>query len=164
VIKQAVFEDEIINGMMQELQLQNVKVASKKEGVDNLVKAADLLQAAMEIFEETGLTAQADQVLNILSKIAHQKVDHHTQGLTPEKMVKNLKEHGIVFNLADDGQADHLLNADIEMPLENSKKPINPLLPNQPVPALKDTADLTVQDVAHAEDLEVGEEDFEDEK
>lgn len=162
MIKKSVFEDELIAGMQNELRLLDHKVASKKEGIDNLVKAADLLQAAMEIFEQVGLSVQADKVLDILTKIAHP--DRHTKGLTPDKMVKNLKEHGIVFNLADDGKADDLLNADVEMPVEVNKKPANPLTPNQSIPALKDTTDLTVQDAAHAEDLEVGEEDFEDEK
>lgn len=39
--------------------------------------------------------------------------DPHVKGLTPEKMVENLKHHGIVFNMADDGQANDLLNVDI---------------------------------------------------
>jgi hypothetical protein len=43
--------------------------------------------------------------------------DKHTKGLTSEKMLENLKNHGMVFNMADDG-AD-LLNADIaDEPLE----------------------------------------------
>jgi len=37
--------------------------------------------------------------------------DRHTKGLTSERMTSNLKNHGTVFNLADDG-AD-LLNADV---------------------------------------------------
>lgn len=43
--------------------------------------------------------------------------DAPSKGLTSEKMLNNLKNHGTVFNMADDG-AD-LLNADIvEEPLE----------------------------------------------
>ena len=32
--------------------------------------------------------------------------DHHTKGLTPEKMVKNLEDHGHPMNLADDQNVD----------------------------------------------------------
>lgn len=39
--------------------------------------------------------------------------DRHTKGLTSEKMVNNLKHHGTVFNMADDGFKD-VLNADID--------------------------------------------------
>src|SRR5271154_1460837 len=68
MIKQAVHEEELIHGMQRELQSHD-----KKQGMENLVKAADYLHSAMEIFEEAGLTAQADQVLTILAKIAHEK-------------------------------------------------------------------------------------------
>lgn len=44
--------------------------------------------------------------------------DPHVSGLTPEKMVENLKHHGIVFNMADDGQANDLLDADVAQPKE----------------------------------------------
>lgn len=68
MIKKSVFEDEIISGMQRELQ-PLVKQASS-----DLVKAADYLNAAFEIFEEAGLTAQADRILDILGKIASSKV------------------------------------------------------------------------------------------
>lgn len=62
------FDDELMLGMQRELQ-----PIAKKAGMDNLVKAADYLHAAIEIFEEAGLTAKADQVLRILGKIASQE-------------------------------------------------------------------------------------------
>ena len=93
--------------------------------MQNLDKAVDYLQAAAEIFEETGMTAKADQVLKILLKIGQEKTpphpknpanvsDRHTKGLTSEKMVANLKDHGSMFNMVDDGAADDLLNIDID--------------------------------------------------
>jgi len=116
MIKKSVFENDLIYGMQRELQAYE-----KKQGMNNLVKAAECLHAAVEIFEEAGMTAKADQVLKILEKIAqdsndaHGKPhkpknptrvsDSHTKGLTPEKMVANLKGHGTVFNMADDGAA-----------------------------------------------------------
>ena len=131
MIKKSVFEDELIFGMQRELQAHD-----KKQGMSNLVKAADHLHSALEILEEAGLSTQADKVLGILKKIACDEhdakgphkpknptnvSDRHTKGLTSEKMVNNLSHHGTVFNMADDGAADDLLNADLaEEPLEVS--------------------------------------------
>lgn len=64
------FENELMFGMQKELQSYE-----KKQGVDNLVKAAEYLHAAIEILEEAGLDAKADQVLKILDKIGQQKED-----------------------------------------------------------------------------------------
>jgi hypothetical protein len=217
-----VFEDELISGMQKELRKQ----ASAEE--PNLVKAAECLHAALEIFEEAGMQSKADQVLQVLEKIADGQVyvkqavqitsldqlmqagvttrdlkefargsevataklnlvlraldqsdhditklmgpgnlmseekakkllntnnagsildfqkspsqapgpdgsdqfsslaqdvldakkhktpsDKHTKGLTPDKEIENLKHHGTVFNMADDGAAD-LLDADVK--------------------------------------------------
>lgn len=40
--------------------------------------------------------------------------DPHVQGLTPDKQVENLKNHGTVFNMADDGADDKLLNMEVK--------------------------------------------------
>ena len=211
---------------------RELRAYEKKQGMDNLVKAAEYLHSAIDIFEEAGLNSKADKVLKILAKIALQskganipdvefgimpspedwlkhgvtnkdikefrvnfiskakinkalrmmgypedkilrllgsknimsvkeveellnphatlnkiydwmhdpnqsidqpgsqiKPDHeiefssvadstpfdrHTKGLTPDRMVKNIEEHGHPMNLADDGFADDLLNADID--------------------------------------------------
>jgi hypothetical protein len=117
MIKQSVFENDLIYGMQREL-----RGFEKNAAMDKLPKAVNYLQAAMEIFEATGLTVQADKVLNILAKIAgdeqnvqkkKQPSDPHTKGLTPEKQVENLKHHGTVFNMSDDGKADDMLEADV---------------------------------------------------
>ncbi len=91
-----VFEDILISGMQEEMRKQ----ASAKQ--PNLVEAAECLHAALEIFEESGMQTQADQVLNLLQKIAN----HYTKGLTPKKQVTNLKHHGTQFNDADDTSSD----------------------------------------------------------
>lgn len=125
MIKKAVYEDDLIAGMQRELQSYE-----KKQGIENLVKAADYLHSAMEILEEAGLTVQSEAILNILSKIAEGRPgehkhptpknplkvhDPHTHGLTPEKQVKNLLNHGTPFNMADDqNSAEDLLNLDID--------------------------------------------------
>lgn len=64
-----VFENDLITGMQQELRKQ----ASANH---NLVKAAECLHAALEIFEDSGLQSKADQILNLLLKIAQSKAKH----------------------------------------------------------------------------------------
>src|SRR5574337_1176729 len=130
MIKKSVHENDLIHGMQRNLQSNE-----KNQGIENLDKAVDYLHAATEILEEAGFITQADKILNILEKLANIEEkccdehdargkphkpknpttvsDKHTKGLTPNKMVENLKHHGIVFNLADDGKVDDLLNLDI---------------------------------------------------
>lgn len=64
MIKKSVFENDLITGMQTELHKQ----ASVKQ--PDLVKAAECLHSALEIFESQGLEKQSDQVLQILEKIA----------------------------------------------------------------------------------------------
>ena len=172
------FENDIILGMQHELTKQAHSSA-------NLIKAGECLHGALEIFENHGLSKQADQIIQLLKHIAFknakprvsnipsieqlyqagitqrdmrgvsrgeiaaiakiniimrklgssdndiahflgvnnvieneeafrlinpnqsifsaaQKADRHTHGLTPEKEVANLKNHGTPFNLTDD--------------------------------------------------------------
>jgi len=120
MIKKSVFEEELISGMHHQL----VKQATQQD-CDNLEQAVDYLNSAAEIFENLGMSKNAEQIVSILEKIANKahdprKVsDRHTKGLTPERMVKNLKNHGHPMNLSDDG-VDDLLNADVEDTLEVS--------------------------------------------
>jgi hypothetical protein len=69
----SLFEDELISGMQQEMHKQ----ASAQK--PSLVQAAECLHAALEIFEEQGLTSRADQVLNLLQKIAQTNAAHDVQ-------------------------------------------------------------------------------------
>ena len=116
MINKKIFEEEILTNMDQSLNSPLVKSASNK-----LETAVEYLNSAAEIFEDMGLTKNADEVLEVLISIAkHKKLknptkisDKHTKGLTPDKMVKNLLDHGTEFNMADDGQVDDLLNLDI---------------------------------------------------
>jgi len=57
--------------------------------------------------------------------------DRHTKGLTSEKMVANMKNHGSWFNMADDGvvQLDDA-EADDLLDLEISEKPIEVMEPS----------------------------------
>ncbi len=108
MIKKSVFEADLISGMHKEL----IKKASDND-FEHLEKAVDYLNSAIDIFEDVGMTAQANQVLNILTKIASK------ESITSEQMIKNLKHHGTVFPLndkhkSDDQEADDLLNAEID--------------------------------------------------
>lgn len=64
-MKKSLFADEIATGMFNELEPE-----IKKQASVNLVKAVDYLNAAFEIFEESGFITQADQILNILYKVS----------------------------------------------------------------------------------------------
>lgn len=88
MITKKVFEDDLIAGMQQELRKQ----ASAE--TPNLIKAADCLHAALEIFEEVGLQKQANQVLDLLQKIAQ----HHTTKSKPVQKIfpiQKLMENGV---------------------------------------------------------------------
>lgn len=73
----SLFEDELISGMEQQLRKQ----ASVEK--PNLAKAAECLHAALEIFEEHGMSARADQVLQLLQKIATHKKELSQAGEFP---------------------------------------------------------------------------------
>jgi hypothetical protein len=122
VIKQPVFEEELVSGMDRELRSM-----ATEQDASNLMQAADYLYSSMDLLEETGFSVQAEEIFQVLDKIAkkHQvpsKPNHYMAGLTPEKMVKNLREHGWVFNLADDGSADDLSNVEVGERLEVTEK------------------------------------------
>lgn len=112
------FEDEIIAGMQRGLKSQ-----AEEQAINSLNSAIDYINSAIDAFEDAGMSAQADKLLNLLTKIAikQQINDPHTNGLTPDKMVKNILDHGHPMNKSDDGLVDDLLNADVvEDPLEVS--------------------------------------------
>lgn len=119
------FTDELVLGMHRQLIRQDMSY----QEVNELIRAAEYLNSAAEIFEDIGMVKNSDQILNILYKIAQhhtprnpEKIsDRHTKGLTPGKMVNNLKHHGTMFNLNDDGKkTKELLNQHVEDTLEVS--------------------------------------------
>lgn len=110
MIKKSVFEDELIAGMQRELTANEQSAA-----VNNLDQAVEYLHSAVQVFEDAGMNTQADAILRVLLKVAkgHGKHDPHTFGLTSEKMIQNLLNHGTEFNMVDDGGIDELLDADM---------------------------------------------------
>jgi hypothetical protein len=93
MIKKSVFEDELIHGMQRELHDHD-----KKQGMNNLVKAAEYLHSAVQIFEEAGMTAKADQVLRILGRIAlaQDTLDaRHDSNVKEMPSMKALMDNGV---------------------------------------------------------------------
>jgi len=115
MIKKSLFEDELIHGMQRELHGYE-----KKQGMANLVQAAEYLHSAVEIFEEAGLTAKADQVLRILGKIV----------LADKKKEEDSSK-------VDDNDTHHKSKHDqdfYEKMLEWIKNPATPVDPENPQP------------------------------
>lgn len=88
----SLFEDELIAGM--EGQLRKQATGEKP----SLAKAANCLHAALEILEEQGLTARADQVLKLLQKIAQTNEARDVMQMpTKEALVRaGLKEEDLI--------------------------------------------------------------------
>jgi hypothetical protein len=106
------FVDEIAGSM--ERHLIDGAINKQAERQEKLVKAADYLNAAAEIFDESGLTAQAEVVTAILESLAAKKSKKDKKKLKSKtkkpvakkplnsgKMVENLKEKGWVFDESD---------------------------------------------------------------
>jgi hypothetical protein len=68
-MKTELFENEMASAMQQELRKQ-----ASSEETPKLVRAAECLHAALEILEEQGLHARADEVLQLLQKLAQTPV------------------------------------------------------------------------------------------
>ena len=81
----SLFENELVAEMEKELRKQASSEAP------SLAKAADCLHAALEIFEAKGMQARADQVLQILEKLA----GNPTRMVEQMPSVKSLMEAGI---------------------------------------------------------------------
>ena len=117
------FADEIAAAMERNLIDSNINKLAHTE--NQILKAADYLNAAAEIFDETGLTKQAEVITLLLETLAAKKTKKKTKAKpkskskakaapkkksktpipkaklknpTSEEMVKNLEEKGWVFN------------------------------------------------------------------
>lgn len=106
------FVDEITASMERNLVDGAIdKLAAQEE---KIVKAAEYLNSAAEIFDESGMTVQAEVITAVLESLAGKKdkkkkkvknKKSKSKKLTSEKMVKNLEEKGWVFD--EDGKDDH---------------------------------------------------------
>lgn len=94
MITKSVFEQEIISNFQQELKKQ---ASPKALEVPDLVKAAECLHAALEIFEHAGLSKQANQMLRLLAKIANKPVE--PRSALSKKKPNMSDEMGFVFDM-----------------------------------------------------------------
>jgi hypothetical protein len=115
--------DELALLMQQQLKKSDLK------NPPNLVQAGEYLHAALDIFEQAGMQTQANQLLQVMSKIAQQhqvKKDWHIRGLTDQKQVSNILDHGTQFNMCevppytDDLHAESLADLQLSDDLEVS--------------------------------------------
>jgi hypothetical protein len=109
--------NEIAASMQKELV--SAVLEKRAEPLNKFASAVEALAKAAEIFDDLGLTKEAEYTTTLLEVVAGKKkpskskkkskkpvkkTDPATAGLTGEKMVENLKEKGWVFN-ADDNDA-----------------------------------------------------------
>jgi hypothetical protein len=104
-------ESNILLGMHDQM----MKLGSSK--VPDLMQASEALQGALEIFEQAGLSRQADQVLQVLEKLG--------RGFTPQRpttfepTVRDLMEAGITQREINEAKRGNLLvRAKIEAIIE----------------------------------------------
>lgn len=136
----SLFEDELMAGMEKQLRKQ----ASGEK--PSLVKAAECLHAALEIFEEQGMTTRADQVLQLLQKLGQSNEARDVQqmpslhklmeaGLTQRDMHEFAKGNPIAkakFNLVlrslgySDHQIGNFIGKNNVMSEEDAKEVVNP--------------------------------------
>jgi len=83
----SLFENELISSMQKELRKQ-----ASDDKHPSLAQAADCLHAALEIFEQQGMRARADQVLQLLEKIAQTNEVREVQQMPT---MKSLMEAGL---------------------------------------------------------------------
>jgi hypothetical protein len=69
MFKKASFEDEIYHSMEKQLVATQVE---NEHGFKRLAQAADYLNAAAEIFEQAGMSEQADEITEVLHGLSQQ--------------------------------------------------------------------------------------------
>jgi hypothetical protein len=113
------FVDEIANSM--ERQLVDGIINKRAAQEEQLVKAANYLNAAAEIFDESGLGVHAELITAVLESLAAKKskkkkkdkpkaksAPKAKKAPSSEKMVTNLKEKGWVFDESDANDANFI--------------------------------------------------------
>ena len=114
---------------LMESHLITHAVEKKEEHLNKFAKAIDYLNSVAELFDEIGLTKEAEAATTFLEIVAAKKSKkkpaksktktktkskpavkskkkNTTNNLSSEKMVDNLKEKGWMFNDTDDGHDD----------------------------------------------------------
>jgi hypothetical protein len=145
-MSKSLFEDELVTSM--ETQLRKQSAAEKPAA---LARAAECLHAALEIFEEHGMTARADQVLKLLQKLAQTNEARDVQqmpsinklmeaGLTQRDMMESAKGNPIALAkinliLRNMGLADHMISKYIGVANVMSEETAEHILKSNTLPA-----------------------------
>lgn len=141
MIKKSVFEDELISGMQRELRTHD-----QKQGFANLDKAVDYLNSAVQILEESGMTAKADRVLRILAKIAIR----HDSNVKEMPSIKTLMDNGVTMeDLKNAGKGDAFSKARINTAFRRlgfTDKEIGHLIGHHNLMGEKEAAELLSSD------------------
>lgn len=94
-------ESNLLLGMHSEM----MKLGSSK--VPNLMQASEALQGALEIFEQAGLSKQADQILQVLERLGKSAVNQRQSIYQPT--VRDLMEAGITQREINEAKRGNLL-------------------------------------------------------
>lgn len=113
MIKKSVFEEELISGMQKRLAKIDLE-----ENINSLSKAVDYINSAIDIFDQNKMYSKSDKLLSLLLKVAEKiqpklkdprKIHDKCNPINSDKMIKNLLDHGTVFNCS----MDQNLNDDV---------------------------------------------------
>lgn len=72
--------------------------------------------------------------------------DRHTHKLTPEQMIKNLKDHSTVFNMADDNKVDMPMPRTFEEDYQRWLAKKEAIPPTQRMPRIEEIEDPSIMD------------------
>jgi hypothetical protein len=106
------FEQELMNEMSKQLVANQ---AENQHSFNKIAKAADYLNAAAEILDDTGLHAQAEVVTELLESLAGQEDDGPVgeENEILEEIVEDIDIEGLVDQLVT--HARHISDADLKI-------------------------------------------------
>lgn len=110
MFKQENFEEELAFGMQEKL-ISNA-IDEKNIVFNKFARAIDCLNIVASLFDELGLVKEAEFATQLLEAVSNKK-SHEDP--TSEKMVKNLKEKGWVFDEDCDDAKD-----EVELPFKRN--------------------------------------------
>ena len=101
MFKQGSFEQELIDGMKQNLVSNELE---NKWSFDKIAKAADYISIAAEIFDDTGMHKEAEVLTRMLEKLANTNF---------AKQERGLEETGTPFQRNEFPDLNHLDSIDL---------------------------------------------------
>lgn len=105
-------EDEIATAMSTELKLNSSQ--KSRVSFDKLAKAIDYLSTAAEMFDDVGLSSEAEEVTKLLEKIASD-TPKKPKSKEVQKRMKNMLETGTPFSKEEYHADDESFEDEIEV-------------------------------------------------